>query len=377
MNKIYKLHNQIKNYGWGSLQMLPQFLNLENKDNIPFAEMWMGTHKGAPSQIYQNDKLIDLTDVCGELSFLLKMIAIEKPLSIQAHPDKEKAQDGFKREEEAKLAIDAPTRNYKDSNNKHEIFCAITPITLMAGFRQPQNIASSLESLLIMEPSLKEIIMPLICTVKSSSLSYFIRILFNLSKEEMGTLCSFILNSKTGGKISSEQWNLMKLFASTYPDDPAVLSPLYLNILTLQPFQAIYIPAGILHAYTSGFGIELMSSSDNVLRGGLTPKHVDIDELMKVLHFTPFLPQIISPSAGENWFSYHTPCNDFLLSFMRCDDKKVFCGNCPSICIVTEGELKAGDIVFKKGDSFYIADKLLLEGNFSLFAASVCEKNPI
>ena len=379
MNKIFKLHNQIKNYEWGSPQILPEFLNLENKDNIPFAEMWMGTHKGAPSQIQTDDKLINLSEINGQLPFLLKMIAIEKPLSIQAHPNREQALEGFNKEEAIGIAVDAPQRNYKDSNHKPEVICAIKPITLMAGFRQPQSIAESLESLLLMQPALKEIIMPLICTLKSDSLSYFFRILFNLSNEDKEYLCSFIKNCPAGGVITNEQWKLMKKFAGLYPKDPAIMSPLYLNILTLQAGQAIFVPAGILHAYTSGFGVELMSSSDNVLRGGLTPKYVDIEELMKVLQFTPFIPQIISPSAGEKWFCYHTSCDEFLLGFMRCNnnDKNIFPGNCPAICIVTEGELKAGDMVFKKGDSFFISEKLLFEGNFTLFAASICEKNPV
>jgi len=392
MNEIYKLDNQIKHYEWGSPQFLPQFLNIENAVGLPFAEMWMGTHSGAPSKVVTGNKNEPefLKDISGELPFLLKMIAVDKPLSIQAHPDKKQAEEGFKKEELSGLDINAPTRNYKDFNHKPEIVCAVTPFSLMAGFREPENICLLFEEFISVGFNfsdrssktktliIKEIISPLIHTIKSGTLADFFRLLFDISKDNQEQLCLFINNYNEAGAdglITNEQWKLMKKFALLYPADPAILSPLYLNCLTLQSGQAIYVPAGILHAYTSGFAAELMTSSDNVLRGGLTPKHIDINELMNILSFTPYLPKVITPPAGTDWFCYQTPCDEFLLAHMSANDKTIFKGNYPAICIVTEGELKIKGNSFKKGESFFIQDNdgsLVFDGDFSLFAACSC-----
>jgi mannose-6-phosphate isomerase len=375
MSDVYKLHNKIKHYEWGSAELLPCFLGIENSNGRPYAEMWMGTHNSAPSQIELGDKLVDLKEISGELPFLFKLLTLERPLSIQAHPNKEQAEKGFVREEKSGLTIKAPTRNYKDSNHKPEILCAITPITLMAGFRETEKIYRSFEAFLSIASPLKEIFGPLLSTLESGSLSDFFHTLFNFSRIEQEYLCTFI-NKKEGCEadevITKEQWKLMKNFAGLYPWDPGIISPLFLNVITLQPGQAIFIPDGVLHAYISGFGLELMANSDNILRCGLTHKHVNIDELMKILHFVPFVPQIITPGAAVSWFSYHTPCSNFLLSHMHADSEMLFPGNSPAICVVIEGELKTCAKTFKKGESFFIpkgAQTILFDGNYSLFAA--------
>jgi len=423
MSKIKKLKNKVMHYEWGSLHLLQQFLGLENSNGtadpaLPFAELWMGTHKNAPSHIItdeasdknidkvefpkinnspsdlQNAKITSLTDVCGELPFLLKLLAVEKPLSIQAHPDKKQAEEGFLKEENACFDINDPARNYKDSNHKPEIVCALTPFTLMAGFREPEEICKLLDEFSLAEQQLDKIIEPMKNALKSGnsnytlpvqccktapgsgSLSKFLDLLLNLSKPDVNYLCSFFLNrknvKKSGSVITDDLWELMKKFAQNYPCDPAILSPLYLNTLTLQPGQAIYVPARVLHAYISGFAVELMTSSDNVLRGGLTPKYIDKNELMNILDFSPFIPQVISPPEGESCFFYHTPCEEFLLLSMKGKGESVFPGKSPSICVVIEGELKTGGINFKKGDSFFIPkgkESYVFEGSYSLFAA--------
>ena len=375
-NKIYRLKNQIKHYEWGSREILPQFLNIENSRKDPCAEMWMGTHKLSPSQTEVNGRFVNLTELSGELPFLFKLLAVEKPLSIQAHPNKAQAEEGFNREEKRGLSVKNPTRNYKDTNHKPEILCALSPFTLMAGFRESSRISVSLEEFLLIAPPLKEIVSPLLRALDSESLSSFYRILSGFSRIEREYLSTFIREKEgvQGGVITQSQWNLMKDFASQYPGDPAIISPLFLNFFTLQPGQAVYIPSGVLHAYLSGFGVELMASSDNVLRGGLTPKHVDAGELMNILHFVPFVPQIITSPSSAGWFCYNTPCVDFLLSMMKGDgEEKAFGEKGPAICIVTEGELRAGNEIFKKGESFYLPQSgfdFLFSGNYSLFAAS-------
>ncbi|GBU27146.1 mannose-6-phosphate isomerase [Treponema sp. R8-4-B8] len=323
MTKIHKLQNKIKHYEWGSTRILPEFLGLAKNGNNdfkePYAEMWLGTHPLGPSVTQVGGNSVSLKEISGELPFLLKLIAVEKPLSIQVHPNKKQARQGFERESEMGLEIESPVRNYKDQNNKSEIICAITPFTLMAGFKDIKEIYASL------------------------------------------------------GAVSSEQTDLIKKLNSLYPQDSGVFSPLYLNLITLQPGQGLFIPPGVPHAYISGFGVELMTNSDNVIRGGLTHKHIDIDELKKIMPLVPFVPQVITPS-DDTQVCYPLPGENFSLFYIHGGSVPFSeCG--VGVFIVTEGELEIENQFFKKGESFYIShDKdapLLLKGNFSLFAACI------
>ncbi|MDR0301288.1 MAG: mannose-6-phosphate isomerase, class I [Treponema sp.] len=374
--KILKLYNQIKHYEWGSVNLIPDFIGVENKDKRPCAEMWMGTHSLSPSHVQSGGKMISLAQAAGrELPFLFKLLAVEKPLSIQAHPNKAQAREGFLRENMAGIPIDAYERNYKDTNHKPEIICAITPFTMMAGFREAENIRLSLKAFMSAAPQLKEIIAVLLRAFDSGSIAVFFNALFNLSKSEKEYASDFIIENKIRETedLSSEQLQLMKKFALQYHADAAILSPLYLNVITIQRGQAVFIPAGILHAYIYGFGVELMSSSDNVLRGGLTPKHIDIEELMKVLKFSAFIPQVLSPDS--DFFRYPSPCDDFSLILLR-GGKNTLPTNSGAICIVTEGELNAADETFKKGESFYVCggEDIVFSGNYSLFVASTAQE---
>ena len=380
MTNIYKLYNQFKYYDWGASDTIPRFLNIYKnageRHDLPYAEMWMGTHKSAPSRVKQDGETVNLSEVSGDLPFLFKLLAVEKTLSIQVHPDEEQAAEGFEREKKAGVFVNDPARNYKDPNPKHEMICALSPFTLMAGFRKPQLIIASLKSLLSAAPQINEIITPLIHGIEHGSFSSFLKEHFNIYARQPEVLNSFIIEYESGNaedKITKEQWALMKTLASQYKNDPAILSPLYLNMITLQPGQAIFLPAGNLHAYVSGFGLELMNCSDNVLRGGLTKKHIDINELIKITNFKSFMPEIISPVV-ISYYSYPLPINDFSLSIVRSNGNEVYFNIYnPSICIVNEGELITGNMKFKKGESFFIrssADKVMFKGKFSVFLAS-------
>jgi len=320
MNKIYKLINKIKHYEWGSKEIIPGFLNIQNDKDLRYAEMWMGTHPAAPSQTEENGKIVNLSEISGELPFLFKLLAVEKPLSVQVHPDREQASYGYNKENEEGISLDACNRNYKDKNCKNEIICAITPFTLMAGFKNHDDVF----------------------------LSY------------KGTY--------------KEQTDLKNRLADLYPEDPVVSSALYLNLVTLEPGQAVFLPAGVPHSYVSGFGLELMNSSDNVIRGGLTSKHVDIKKLEKIIDYEPFKLETITPDVSKNVFKYPIQCNDFSLLFVQSrGDKTNVELNAPAICIVTDGELIIEDDKYRKGGSFYISqakEKFTLSGNFKLFAAS-------
>ena len=416
MIKMFRLHNQIKQYEWGSPYHIPRLLGVPAGVE-PCAELWMGCHPGAPSQVSLPADMasgqagtgsMSLGDLIagnplqylgekaaneyGTLPFLFKLLAAEKPLSIQVHPNLEQAREGFDRENKAGLPLDAPNRNYKDPNHKPEIICALTPFTGMCGFRSRNEIQQLLAVFLnLLPPDLRECLNPLVQALAASqsdaaqpdAMRNFLKALFNLSPAVRQALTESILSA--GNPVGAEniEWALMQDFARLYPGDPAVIAPLYLNVFRLEPGEAIFLKAGILHAYIKGFGVELMASSDNVLRGGLTGKYVDIEELIKVLDCSPMKPDIIKPEPGFSQFTYPVSCKEFSLTVIRNDTASslpMFPVNGPAICIVTEGEAVIGDMVLKQGESAFIPPQNngknpVLHGHFTVYAASFPGEN--
>jgi len=173
------------------------------------------------------------------------------------------------------------------------------------------------------------------------------------------------------------EWELMRSFANQYPNDPAIIAPLYLNVFRLQPGEAVFLKAGVLHAYIQGFAVELMANSDNVLRGGLTPKHIDVPELTKVLEFAPLKPKVIKPGSGLSDFTYQVPCKEFSLSVMHgSGDSAPLALDGPSICIVTEGAASIEGDILPKGESIFVPPyrhgekPFVLQGSYTLYIAS-------
>jgi len=396
MSEFYKLRNKARHYDWGSPVDIPRLLGIA-PDGKPWAELWMGSHSGFSSMvILEPSGEISLEDLLARdgyctLPFLLKLLAAEKPLSIQAHPNQEQAREGFERENQIGVPLDSPMRNYKDSNHKPEIICALSPFTGLCGFRGLDEIRDLFAAFLEPAPVvLREGFAPLTRALSSRdpavALRDFLTGLFGLSEATRATLGEYILSLKEPPPDC--ELKLMRDLARLYPGDPAIIAPLYLNVFRLEPGEAVFLEAGVLHAYIHGFGVELMANSDNVLRGGLTPKHVDVPELIKILDFKPYKPQIITPSEGL--FNYPTPCGEFSLTRIcgrdgaagGVDIRLLAPGGLtggPSICIVTEGELiisnKGKETVVKQGESLFIPptkggeNPLSLRGNFTLFVA--------
>jgi mannose-6-phosphate isomerase len=407
MFKIFKLDNQIKPYGWGSPRWIPELLGIGNPKNEPRAELWMGVHPEGPSRVSLPGEDLLLSALIsrdpvyylgervnrefGTLPFLYKLLAAEKPLSIQAHPSREQAAEGWKRENREGLAPDAPARNYKDPNHKPEILCALSPFEAMCGFRAPGEIQGRLQALGELCPpggALKGALDTAGAALdRPGGLKDFIRLLLGFPREVTGELSALILRRTVLEKARpefAEEWGFSARFAELYPGDPAIIAPLYLNIIRLKPGDAIYLPAGVLHSYVRGFGVELMANSDNVLRGGLTPKHVDVEELLRILNFSPFCPEIIkSPNPQAACFTYPVPCGEFSLSFHTGRGPEAdFFREGPFILIVTQGTLilsekGAGEEqVLEKGESAFIPAKtaeegISLRGTYSLYAAGV------
>jgi mannose-6-phosphate isomerase len=418
---IYKLQNSIKHYEWGSPEWIPELLDAPNEDHIPWAELWMGVHPEGPSKIISPDgeteelgELIsknpteflgeERAKIFGGLPFLFKVLAAEKPLSIQAHPSLTQAANGWDRENTIGIPLDSPERNYKDPNHKPEIICALSPFTAMAGFREPREIKANLEDFLQNAPlSLVTALSPLKEALEGENpLKTFLQELFSLTpfvRRALGAYAkgTYVHNSsaQNGGQLGllekisqySEEKKLISQFTKYFPDDPAIISPLYLNLIQLNPGEALYLPAGVLHAYVYGLGVELMANSNNVLRGGLTPKHIDIPELLRVLDFSPFKPEILkgvdeasesTHSSGSTLpvgeYEYPVPFKEFSLSVIQGGDY-IYLETGPSIVLVTQGELKinsAAETVLKKGESAFIPagnNGLKFSGNYTVYAA--------
>jgi mannose-6-phosphate isomerase len=414
MAELFKLRNQIKHYQWGSPEWIPRLMGTPNQDGRPWAELWMGSHPGAPSLI-ETGRPLDAGEpsslgeliarnpaYClgetgakqyGALPFLFKLLAAEKPLSIQAHPNRAQAREGFERENRAGLALDAPGRNYRDPNHKPEIICALSPFTGMCGFRKPAEIKGLLAAFLSPPEagtSLVKGFAPLIKALDAEStaaaLRNFLAALFDLSAGLRAELTAYILGAKNSGGVSTAQWELMRRFAELYGGDPALIAPLYLNLFSLAPGEAVFLRAGVPHAYIHGFGIELMANSDNVLRGGLSPKHVDVPELLRILDFSPLRPEIFmappEDSDGGACFTYPAPCGEFALTVMRGGGgERTLAPAGAAICVVTQGEvLISGEherVTLKSGESVFIPAGLWaarppeFRGNFTLYAASL------
>lgn len=321
------LDNPIQNYAWGSRTRLAKLLG-RPPSALPEAELWIGAHPKAPSGLSDGRSLLeairadpdgmlgqDLLQRFGaELPFLLKVLAVEAPLSLQAHPNQRQARAGFAREELAGIGLGAAERTYKDENHKPELLCALTPFEALSGFRPAPEAATLFRELGVTSIDIASLLEggpdPLRAAFSS---------LMTLPAEARQRVTSDVLGrcaqalGEVGPFSASLRW-ATKLGAQ-YPGDIGAVASLLLNHLALEPLQAIYLEAGRLHAYLEGTGVEIMANSDNVLRGGLTPKHVDVPELLQVLRFDspPVLPVATRIGAGGE-VSYETPAPEFRLS---------------------------------------------------------------
>ncbi len=379
--------------------MIPELVGQENPEMTPWAELWMGIHPGGPSLCIDDEqhRTISLPDLIkensgfylgnetlktfGTLPYLFKVLSADKPLSIQAHPNLEQARAGWEKENKAGIDVKAPYRNYKDPNHKPEIICALSPFTAMCGFREPAEIEK------LMNAVNCSALTGTLDAIKDRGLKGFLGALFAMSPEDRKILTDHILEhgrelSAGNGEFKTE-FDLTVSFAQLYPEDPSIIAPLYLNVIQLNPGEAIYLSAGILHAYVYGLGMELMANSDNVLRGGLTTKYVDVNELKEVLIFKPYKPEIIKPSAADRGsFAYTTECRDFELKYIQNKEGGIsYTGKGPSIIFVTSGTLAIKDtvnsreLILKKGESAFLppagkSDGIILEGCFEMYAAS-------
>lgn len=291
---MHTVHGRAQHYAWGDGTSIPELLSIA-ADGQPWAEWWMGTHPMASSTIDDGEPL---QSVAGELPYLLKLIAAAQPLSLQAHPDAVRAVEGFDREEALGVPRDSATRIYRDAMAKPEMLCALTSFDTLCGFRPLDATISLLRALGALD---------LAAFVRHENLATVVAALYHGDFDTSTTVAACARSSQPESKLVTQ-------LAHTYPGDPSVVVTLLLNRIVLSAGEAIFLGPGNLHAYFRGFGVEIMANSDNVVRGGLTVKHVDVDELLEVLDFEPVADPVVRPvEVQPGRWRYDTPGTPFVL----------------------------------------------------------------
>ncbi|MEU8828528.1 mannose-6-phosphate isomerase, class I [Streptomyces sp. NPDC048636] len=399
-----RLANTVRPYAWGSTTAIPELLGVEPTGE-PQAELWMGAHPGAPSRVDRGTGAIALSEVIaadpeGELGaaavrhfgprlpFLLKVLAAASPLSLQVHPDLTQAGEGFAAEEERGVPVDAPHRNYKDANHKPELICALTPFDGLCGFRDPDETAQLLGALEV--DSLKPYVDILHAHPESHALREVLTAVLTADREAMAeTVHHAALAAERLSTLDGPHAQAYAAYASLarhYPGDPGVIASMLLNFVRLQPGEALYLGAGVPHAYLDGLGVEIMANSDNVLRCGLTPKHVDVPELLRVVRFESDAPAVLRPeadSSGEEL--YATPIDEFRLSrhvLAEGAEPRALSAATPQILLCVSGAVTLrggaegdgdGELRLVGGESAFIraGERVALTGEGTVFRATL------
>jgi mannose-6-phosphate isomerase len=320
----------------------------------------------------------------NNLPFLFKVLAAEKPLSIQAHPNKEQAKTGFMRENREETGLDAAERNYRDDNHKPELICALEPLWALKGFREIKDIIEL--GVRIGVPDERLGIDLLKSRPDEEGLKGFFIGLMNMEEDKKQYLLKEIIKSVKDIRSHDPAFEWIYRLNMEYPGDIGSLSPLFLNVVQLQPKEAMYIPSGELHAYLGGAGLELMANSDNVLRGGLTIKHIDLPELLNILDFSPHVPEILRPGKRDEALElvYPVMAEEFMLSALLLNGGDSIYRSpvrrSAEIIICVKGEATiedqgTGDILkIKKGMSMFIPASVkdyILRGEAIIYKASV------
>ena len=289
-----RLEGVAKHYHWGSPEAIPALLG-RSPDGHPYAEWWLGTHHAGEATLADGRQL---GDVAGSLPYLLKLLSAAEPLSLQTHPSTAQARAGFDAEELAGIALDDPTRTYRDRLAKPELLVALTPFVALCGFR-PLDTSTAL-----------------LAAIGADDLAT------RLTRDGLAATVAQLYHGEfaigpTVARCAASpiaEARLVTQLATRYPADPSALVALLLNRLELRPGQSVYLTPGNLHAYVSGTAVEIMGDSDNVIRGGLTTKHVDVIALLDLLDYAPLSDPFVHPVAhGPHAVHYPTPGAPFAL----------------------------------------------------------------
>lgn len=395
-DSIYKLKGKVMHYAWGGYEFIPSLLGISNTEHQPFAEYWMGAHPLAPSELITHNGPVSLYAAIqeqpekilsekvykrfGGLPYLFKVQDVKDILSIQVHPSKEEAEKGFDREEAEGIPLNAPHRNYKDRNHKPEMLVALSEFWLLHGFRQKAEIEKTLEEI----PEFN-IFLPYF---RRDGLKALFQFVMEMEQPEINALLTNLIKRnirrKNDNKLTREMpgWWVAKIFEGKEEIgdiDRAIFSIYFFNIVNLHPGEALFQGAGMPHAYMEGQCVELMANSDNVLRAGLTPKHIDVPELMKHTIFESIVPNVMKGSpllTGEK--AYNCPVDDFGITKIELTSAISYTATASSleILIVTEGGAVVNNVLaLKKGETIAVLPgetyHIHASGNCVLFRAFV------
>lgn len=366
---LIKISNTPRDYAWGSHTLIPDYFGLAETGK-PMAEIWFGTHPSNSSITDEQPTRTLLESIDHQLPYLLKILAAGGPLSIQAHPNSQQAADGFARENASGLAIDSAERNYKDDKHKPEMLVALTEFEALVGFREVNDVKPVFEFLaeskLELAANLAHQALELLATADPIK-NLFIWLTHQRGKidSEVAACVQALAEVPASHDLLTES-KLATHLQQSYPGDPGVLIALTMNHLFLSPKQAVFLPAGVVHAYLSGLGVEIMAASDNVLRGGLTPKHIDVDELIHVLDFASGAGvRVPQHEVAAGLIAYPVPVDDFQLYRLEVSGENLLADIAlpgESILLCTAGEVAVSNskderIVLKRGEAAYVSSE--------------------
>ncbi|EOC1333383.1 mannose-6-phosphate isomerase [Cronobacter turicensis] len=370
---MQKLINSVQNYAWGSKTALTELYGVANPEGLPMAELWMGAHPKSSSKIQdaqgQTRPLREVIDAdktallgapvaerFGELPFLFKVLCADQPLSIQVHPNKQASEAGFARENAAGIPLDAAERNYKDPNHKPELVFALTPFLAMNAFREFSEIVSLLQPVAGAHTAIAHFL----AEPNADRLRELFAGLLNMQGEEKSRALAVL--KATVASQQGEPWDTIRFIAQFYPDDSGLFSPLLLNVVKLNPGEAMFLFAETPHAYLQGVALEVMANSDNVLRAGLTPKYIDIPELVANVKFVakPAAQLLTQPEKDGAALEFPIPVEDFAFSLHDLHSQpQRLAQESAAILFCVEGEavLSKGDerLTLKPGESAFVA----------------------
>lgn len=400
MDVIAQLKGTVKHYDWGGYSFIPSLLSIDNKENKPFAEYWLGVHPQANCKVVLTDgseKLLReyisgdseaaLSEYVkkrfGNMPYLLKVLDVKDMLSIQVHPSKAEAEKDFAAENATKIPLDSPQRNYKDDNHKPELMVAMGDFWLLHGFK-PE---AALKKILTATPELQN----LLPVFENSGYKGLYKHVMELPQEEVNRQLQPLLDRiiplyKTDklNKSQEDYWAAKGALTFSQPGktDRGIFSVYLFNLVELHRGEAIFQDAGVPHAYLFGQNVEIMASSDNVLRGGLTNKHIDVKELLKHVKCEPTRPDILTGKKIGDELVYQTPAPDFELgSFRLAKDETIsLVASTAEILLLAEGRVeitnKNNMVVLEKGSPAALilpGDKIKIKGSEKslLFKATV------
>lgn len=379
---FFKLQNPIQHYAWGSVTAIHDLFGIENPNQEPQAEIWMGAHPNGCSKVTIDGESVLLSELInsdqesilskatteqfGELPYLFKVLAAGQALSIQVHPSKEEAEVGFAREEAQGIDRSADHRNYRDPNHKPELVYALTPYQAMNGFRAFDDILAHFTHMVdaVHMPAVQMLLDAFKANVTSPGLEAFFTGLLSLQGDDKQQSMTALLEYAAlieQPKVEDDLGQLVLELAQSYPDDIGLFAPFMLNVLTLKPGQAMYLDARTPHAYLKGTGLEIMANSDNVLRAGLTPKHIDVAELAKCTVFEEKSAEslLCLPVMDGDQQHYPIPVPDFNFDcFVQADETVVPVSSAEIVLAIdseaTLSHVSGETMILKKGESAFV-----------------------